>query len=128
MSHLRLTPEQFDAKQRGKTLNVPEADILKSVIRFLKIHPSVAWAERMNVGAQAIDGRFVRYGFPGCSDIIGQIMDGRFLAIECKATRGRVTAAQEAFLGAVAKAGGVALVARSVEDVAGVLDRMLKRG
>jgi hypothetical protein len=59
----------------------------------------------------------VRYGFPGCADILGQMADGRFLAIEVKAARGQATEAQVAFLLQVRRAGGVAILARSIEDV-----------
>ena len=51
----------------------------------------MAWAERMNVGATRVDDatrkrgfRYVAFGFPGLSDIIGQTIAGRFVAVECK--------------------------------------------
>jgi hypothetical protein len=59
----------------------------------------------------------VRYGWVGCSDIIGFMTDGRFLAIECKTARGTSTPEQVAFLQTVRAAGGVAILARSVDDV-----------
>ena len=95
-----------------------EATILEAALRLLRIHPSVGWAHRANVGAVRMNGaRYVRFGFVGCSDIIGQLKDGRFLAIECKAPRGRVTDDQKAFLDRVQRHGGVSGVVRSVQDV-----------
>lgn len=52
----------------------------------------------------------------GGSDIIGIAPDGCFLAIEVKTARGRVSKEQQTFIDAVNKAGGIAGVARSVED------------
>lgn len=104
-----------------------EAAVLDAIKRALKIHPKVAWYERMNSGAHVAgegkDRRFVRYGFKGCPDIIGQLRDGRGLYIEVKKPSGRVSEDQDAFLERAAKHGGVAFVARSVSDVFERLDR-----
>lgn len=74
---------------------------------------------RQNTGAlpDPRTGRLVRYGLcKGSADVIGIAPGGRFLAVEVKTPRGRVTEAQERFLAAVRRAGGVAGVARSVDD------------
>lgn len=103
-----------------KPLTPTEHQVQTACLQYLAVCPSVAWAQRMNTGAvkiPAIDGkppRFVRYGFPGCSDILGQMTDGRVLAIEVKSAAGRATEAQAAFLKRVATYGGVAGVVRSV--------------
>ena len=86
------------------------------MLQFLALHQKVAWAARMNTGALKIDKRLVRFGFAGCSDIIGQMKDGRFLAIECKTKSGKMTDAQREFLLLVYCHRGVAGIARSVED------------
>lgn len=52
----------------------------------------------------------------GGSDIIGISPDGRFLAVEVKTARGRVSPEQQRFIDAVNRAGGIAGVARSVGD------------
>ncbi|HXT04661.1 MAG TPA: VRR-NUC domain-containing protein [Casimicrobiaceae bacterium] len=101
----------------GIVERVYERDVLKGVLRALELHPRVAWAARMNVVAQKIDDRFVRAGFPGLSDVVGMLRDGRFLAVEVKRPGGQPTTAQVEFLGLVSRSGGVAFVARSVEDV-----------
>lgn len=73
---------------------------------------------RNNTGAlKDKNGRLVRYGLcKGSSDIIGIAPDGRFLAVEVKTDRGRVSDHQRTFLGVVSASGGRAGVARSVEE------------
>jgi VRR-NUC domain len=80
----------------------------------------------MNTGAVKIPvpggrDRFLRFGFPGCPDIIGQLIDGRLLAVEVKSPTGRPTTEQTAFLKRVADNGGVAVLAKSVDDVVAAL-------
>lgn len=85
---------------------------------------------RNNVGvAKFPNGSSVRYGLAvGSADLIGwrtvtitPDMVGRqvavFMSIECKSAKGRVREAQEAWHMAVKKAGGIAIVARSVDDI-----------
>ena len=79
------------------------------------------------------NGRPVQFGLcRGSSDLIGlrsvtvtpEMVGQRlavFSAIEVKAPRGRLTAEQEAFLAMVLEMGGLAGVARSVEEAEGVL-------
>lgn len=52
----------------------------------------------------------------GGSDIIGIAPCGRFLAVEVKTARGRVTPEQTRFIEAVIQAGGIAGIARCVDD------------
>jgi hypothetical protein len=88
---------------------------------------------RNNTGAlKDSTGRLVRYGLcPGSSDLIGlrQVtitpdMVGQqlavFVAIEVK-HQGRLTPQQQAFLTMVQQAGGLAGVARSVDDARSIL-------
>jgi len=97
----------------------PEAAALMEVLRALRNHPAVAWCERQNSGAFRTEtGQFVRFGWKGCADVIGQLRDGRFLAVEVKAPNGRLRPEQAAFLDQVRGAGGVGFVARNCADVA----------
>jgi hypothetical protein len=100
-----------------RTNNRPEAAALLEVMKALRGHPMVAWVERQNNGAFKDGDRFVRFGWPGCSDLIGQLKDGRFLAVEVKAPGGRLSDAQTIFLNRVTTAGGVAFMARNAADV-----------
>ena len=105
-----------------KPLVPSEHQIQTACLQYLAVCPQVAWAERINTGAVKIPvpggkDRFVRYGFPGCSDILGQMKDGRVLAIEVKSAVGRATEAQDAFLKRVATYGGVSGVVRSTAQL-----------
>ncbi len=95
----------------------PEAAALVEVLRALRHHPAVAWCERQNTGAAKVGNRFVRFGWRGCSDILGQLRDGRFLACEVKAAKGRQQPEQAFFLERVRQAGGVGFIARDCKDV-----------
>lgn len=108
----------FGQEQPTKRINrKPEAAALVEVLKALHAHPSVSWAERMNSGAARIGNRFVRFGFTGCPDVLGQLRDGRLLACEVKAAKGRLRPEQAVFLERVRSAGGLAIVARNCLDV-----------
>jgi hypothetical protein len=85
---------------------------------------------RNNVGAiKDRNNRLVRYGLAtGSADLIGwqsvvitPAMVGqrfaRFVSIEVKTPSGRLSPEQETWQAAVQKAGGIAVVARSVDDI-----------
>ena len=115
--HVHLAGGNPQAKARAPAkLAVKESIVLESVLRFLRSHPAVAWVRRMNSGSANLKGFRVRFGFTGCSDIIGQTKDGRFLAIECKSTTGNLTDEQEAFLARVNRHNGIAGMVRSIDD------------
>jgi hypothetical protein len=95
----------------------PEAAALREVLAALNNHPRVAWCERQNSGVAKVGGRFIRFGWVGCADILGQLNTGELLAVEVKAATGRLSAEQIAFLERVGGAGGVAFVAHDLRDV-----------
>lgn len=69
-----------------------------------------------NTGAlRDTTGRVVRYGQVGSADILGCI-GGKFLAIECKVGRDRLSPAQKAWGAAIIRSGGLWCEARSVDD------------
>ena len=108
----------FGLEQQPKRTNDrKESAALVEVLQALKAHPAVAWCERMNSGAARMGGRFVRFGFTGCPDVLGQLKDGRLLGVEVKAKTGRLRPEQAVFLERIRGAGGVAFVARDLRDV-----------
>ena len=108
----------FGLEQQPKRIHdKPEAAALVEVLKALNTHPAVAWVERMNSGAARISSRFVRFGFKGCPDVLGQLRDGRLLGVEVKAKTGRLRPEQTIFLERIRGAGGVAFVARDLRDV-----------
>ena len=108
-------------RERQRALERP---ILYAVLRGLRAHPCVAWAVRMNSGvARMAEGgnaersRVVQFAFAGCADILGQLRDGRLLAVEVKREGEHPTPEQAAFLHTVLSHGGIAFVARNTDDV-----------
>ena len=113
-----MTADLFGLEQQTpRTNSRPEAAALVAVLKALRTHPAVAWAERMNTGAAKVGNRFIRFGWPGCPDVLGQLKDGRFLAVEVKAQAGSLRPEQALFLARIRAAGGVAFVARDCRDV-----------
>lgn len=100
-----------------------EAQILKAIMQLLRKHPKVAKVWRQNSGvAQYQYGNktsFVRFNTArGMADIMGVLKEGgRTLAIEVKSRTGTVHPHQQAFLDEITDNGGLAFVARSVDDV-----------
>ena len=108
----------FGLEQQPKRTNgKPEAAALVEVLKALKAHPAVAWCERQNSGAARIGSRFVRFGWPGCPDILGMLRGGRFLGVEVKSKTGRLRPEQSVFLERIRIDGGVAFVAHDLRDV-----------
>lgn len=108
-----------------------EVDIQRDVLRLLQVHPSVAFAHRINTrvldvqDAKSRTGkRPLRTAPNGHPDIAGMLRNGRALYVECKAAKGQLTEQQERFLEQVRAHGGVAIVARSVDDVLAVLPQV----
>ena len=83
----------------------------------------VIW--RNESGAAEHKGRYVRYGLQkGSADLVGLLApDGKFLALEVKTSRGRLSTEQKLFLELVRSRGGFACVVRSVEEAVRAIER-----
>lgn len=94
-----------------------ERDVLKAVTAYLRLHPLVGWVQRINSGAATDErGQFMRFHtITGCSDLIGQLKTGEFLACEIKRPGERPTEPQLLFLRMVEHFGGCAGWADSVD-------------
>ena len=90
----------------------PEAKVKASVKRILNAH-DVYYFPPATAG----------YGRSGVPDIVCCIM-GRFLAIECKAGKGKTTALQDREIEAIRDAGGIVMVIN--EDNLDALAKVLK--
>ena len=87
-----------------------EAALIQKIRKYLASVPECFfWKEH---GGQ--------YGTAGIPDII-VCHKGRFIALEAKAGRNKPTKLQEATIAAIRRAGGIAAVVRSVEDVQAVI-------
>ena len=106
-----------------------EQGVQQAIRLALGTHPGIKVC-RTNVGAfKAPDGRVIRYGLiTGSGDLIGwrslvitPDMVGttvaQFMSIEVKTPKGVVRPEQQVWADNVRKAGGIAIIARSVEDV-----------
>lgn len=96
-----------------KPIEIPERDVQRVVLQYLERHPKVVWVKRMNVGMT----RGLKFGFIGCSDLLGQLKDGRILAIEVKRKGQGPNLAQQNFIANVLRGNGVAGIVRSLEDI-----------
>jgi hypothetical protein len=98
----------------------PESAVLAGCLRYLEKAGIYHW--RNSTGAVRIaPGRFIRFGKVGSSDILGCLPDGRFLAVECKAERGRLSPEQRHFLAEVQALGGLAVTVRGWRELADML-------
>lgn len=119
-------PMKHESRSRARVkLPVPtEAQVLRACLDVLAAHGVFCW--RNNTGAVTGDyngkRRFIRFGIPGASDILGALPDGRIIAVEIKRPGNRPTTAQIAFLQTVQARRGVALWT----DDAGKLDTILR--
>ena len=87
----------------------------------MEAHPFVALWWRQNTGAMRLGPRFIKFSFKGASDLMGQAINGRFMAVEAKATGKEANDDQAAFLTNVAAHKGYAICV----DDAGKLLRWL---
>ena len=93
-----------------------ETQIQAAILQYLNFSSLVAWAARMNSGGATFGEKFVRFGFKGCPDILGQLTDGRLLAIEVKRPRNYPTQLQHEFLELASGSGAAAAYATSVAE------------
>ena len=100
----------------GKKL---EKHIQNEIINFLRTLDIFCWVNKTQGTYDPVKRVFRRNPamMKGVSDVLG-IVGGRFLAIEVKTDVGRVSPEQRVFLARVSTEGGIAFVARSVQDVA----------
>ena len=108
--------------QRKTPAKNKEGSIQWEILKMLRKHPKVGLVWRQNSMTAKFsnrDGttRFVKANSAkGMSDIMGTLKDGRALAIEVKKPGESVEPHQQAFLDKINASGGVAFVARSVDD------------
>ena len=100
-----------------------ESDIQALILIYLTFLPDT-YAQRQNTGAAHDGRRLVRYGVPGQGDILC-CMRGRFIEVEVKTKTGRQSDAQKLRERNITKAGGIYILARSVDDVK---DRLREEG
>lgn len=93
----------------------PESRVVESVMRQLATIERCEF-RRQNTGAVKIGKRFVRFGQPGQADIIACIK-GRYVEIECKAGKGKLTEDQRTHGRMIISVGGIYIVIRDDEKL-----------
>ena len=92
-----------------------ESDIVRAILKYLKTVPGCfAWKEHGGM-----------YGTAGIPDVICCYC-GRFYGFEVKTETGEPTELQKATIRKIQKAGGAALVVRSVAEVRAVIEGSLQ--
>lgn len=98
--------------------------------RLFRFNAGLAWAGKVIEKAPRrivlLDPFPVKLGPPGMSDLFGWTANGRVAAIEGKVGRRQATDEQAAFIELVRRSGGVAGVARTVEDAGMILAGTVK--
>ncbi len=82
-----------------------EKQTTKAILDWLKAHGIFAWKVWQGLGS-----------YKGVSDIIAVWPGGRIVAIEVKSAKGVLSSDQNAFLIDIRMAGGITMVARSIDD------------
>jgi len=91
--------------QLFKNIQWSEKEITREIRAYLKIRGVFHWKVFQTLGSTV-----------GCPDILG-IYKGKFLGIEVKTKSGKLSERQALFIESINMEGGIAFVARSVDDV-----------
>ena len=129
---LDIPPEPVKRGPRKPSGQPTEADVMREVHDFLRVHPRVSWFMRLNSGAVQDGDRYTFFyrlylrGKPGrtkgASDYLGQLIDGRIFLLECKRPGvKRGTDEQHELIDACLAANGIAGIVQSVEDAQALL-------
>lgn len=106
-------------------VTVKESDIQKIIMDWLALHRIFHY--RNNAGAMSGTHKgkswFVKFGKVGMPDIVC-VIEGRYVGIEVKGPKGEQSRTQTEFQVELTRAGGLYILARSLEDVTKVFGGM----
>jgi hypothetical protein len=94
-----------------------EQHIQKQILDYLRYRGIFCWKNTTTGIYVKSRNTWITNPSPGVSDILGCLPAGRLLAIEVKAQTGKVSPHQQQFLDEINSRGGLAFVARSVDEV-----------
>jgi len=117
-----------------KSIKASESDLQAQIIEYLRFEQNrgrVVWFCRNNSGGMFKAKQFLWFyrlflrqkepAAKGKADLDGQLLGGRYFALEVKADGEKASPEQLAFLQAVRDGGGISAVVRSFGDVQSVL-------
>jgi hypothetical protein len=109
-------------KTATPSVHPTEAQILKTIMAYLRVHPLVGLVIRVNSGVFSEDDRFIQSNSQrGMSDLCGTLKTGQAYFIEVKSHSGRVLPHQDEFLLKALQSNACAGIARNIEDVNKIL-------
>ena len=116
IGHDKRIFRQYFARRRAKAeaaeavvMKLSEREITKQIREYLAIQHVFHWKNWQGLGSA-----------PGVADILG-IYKGKPLAIEVKTEKGKLSTNQALFLEQFRAEGGIAIIARSVSDIADII-------
>jgi penicillin-binding protein-related factor A (putative recombinase) len=94
-----------------------EQGIQAAILALLRAYRIFCW--KNNTAGIYVQSRntYIPSHAPGVADILGVLPGGRFLAVEVKSPKGRVSPHQQQFIDSINQAGGMAFVAHSIDEV-----------
>jgi hypothetical protein len=104
----------------------PEVAVMRACQQYLALRGVYFWRSNNVPVYDARRGGWRAFaGLKGVADLLGVLAEGQapgypagtLLAVECKAAGGRLSPGQREFLREVGSRGGLALVARSLDDL-----------
>ncbi len=100
--------------------------LVKACKQLIELHGGECMTNTVSLTKKPDGGR-IKTGEPGWADIIACMPGGRFLAVECKTGKGKLTKLQEKFRDTIDNLGGLYVEAHSVDDLWDVISRFGKR-
>lgn len=99
-------------------INEKESDIQKTILEWLTWKKVFHYRNNSGASPRESNGKryYIRFGERGSPDIIC-VIDGKYVGIECKTSKGKQSESQIEFQKRLEDAGGVYFLARSLEDV-----------
>ena len=112
--------------KKKTTLELSERQIEIQILEYLNLKGIFAWKVKTMGTFDPVAKKFrtpSKYYITGQPDI-SAIYQGKFIGIEVKSKTGKASRNQLAFLQRIRENGGIAIIARSVEDVIGLVSTL----
>lgn len=101
-----------------------EKVLVAACIEYLNLHGHFVWRNNTGLFKNFYKTKFgeqrisvARAGMIGSPDIIGVHKDGRFLGVECKVGRNKLSPHQLLFQREIRERGGISIIAYSLDDL-----------